>query len=113
MGTLSLLADEHVDSTYVTALRSASYDIATVGADYPAGRSDAAHLDAAADEGRVLLTNDRDFVVLGERREHAGIVMFDQGTDVRGLVRGIERIERYVSVEELRNHVVWLDEWLP
>ena len=112
MAALRLLADEHVDSTYVTVLRSNGYDVLTVGAGYAQGTADEQLLELATEEGCVLLTNDRDFVVLAREREHTGVLLFEQGTPAGKLARAIDRIERHLPANERENTLVWLTQWL-
>ena len=64
-------------------------------------------------EGRVTVTNDEDFVELADTTDHAGIIMYQQyGHTPRAFVRAVERIDRYLSSTEFRNHVEWLENWL-
>ena len=112
MAALRLLADEHVDSTYITVLRSNGYDVLTVGAGYPMGTADERLLELATGEGCVLLTNDRDFVVLALEREHTGVILFEQGAPAGTLARAIDRIDRYLPADERENALIWLSQWL-
>ena len=112
MAPLRLLADEHVDSAYVTVLRSNGYDVATVGPGYEPGTDDEELLELAVEDGRVVLTNDRDFVELARTCDHPGVFVFEQGTPAGRLGRAIERVDRYVPADERENALVWLGEWI-
>lgn len=113
MNALALLADEHVKRAFITALRANGYDVAAVHEEYPGGLGDAELLDRCLDEGRIMLTNDDDFVRLARTRDHAGIVAYsDQNCSPAEIVRGITRIDRHLDDEAMRNHVEWLENWL-
>jgi len=45
--------------------------------------------------------------------EHAGIVLYnDQDMSVTEFMKGIKLIERFVPPEDLRDDIVWLDDWI-
>jgi hypothetical protein len=51
--------------------------------------------------------------VLDAEHDHAGIVLYDDQTmPVTEFIRGINAIERHVPRQELRNGLLWLDEWV-
>lgn len=111
--TLSFLIDEHVKRVYVTELRSHGFDVVVVNEAYEQGTADIEHVVRSQRTGRTILTNDSDFVNLHRAQDHAGIILYnDQDMPVRTFIRGINRIERYLSGKEIRNQLVWLDEWV-
>jgi len=64
----------------------------------------------------VLLTHDRDFAGrLGTSVDHAGVVVYTDANYVRDepehAVRTLERVFTHYPPEELRNELVWLDQW--
>lgn len=73
---LRLLADEGVEYSAVLGLRSRGYDVAAI-AEQARAITDEEVLRMAVEEGRVLLTNDKDFGQLIVRRqlEHCGVVL--------------------------------------
>jgi len=73
---LKFLADECCDAGLVVSLRAAGHDVAYV-TDQNAGASDDEVLLRAYNEGRVLLTEDKDFGELAYRlrKPSAGIVL--------------------------------------
>lgn len=112
---LSLLADEHVPRVFVGVLRSNGFDVTTAQDRYGQESVDESMLDDCAEEGRVVVTNDRDFVRLADERDHAGIVLY---TDWQFLLdnpvaaaEGLVAIDRHYTTDELRNAVEWLDNW--
>lgn len=60
MSPLRFLADESCDFAIVRALRSAGHDVTAVAQQHR-GATDAAVMDLADREGRILLTEDKDF----------------------------------------------------
>lgn len=113
MTGVDLLADEHVNRAFVLALRANGYDVAVVHDDYPPGIDDDSILDRALRDDRVILTNDDDFASLALRKDHAGVIMYDdQGNRPADVVRGITRIDRHLDRAELHDHVEWLENWL-
>ena len=113
MGELSFLADEHVDRAFVTGLQANGFEVAVVGEDYPTGEDDVTLLDVCEEQDLVLLTNDRDFVRLGQQQPHPGVVIYtSQGVAVGDFVGAIRRIDDHFSPESMREQVVWLTQWL-
>ena len=76
---MRLLADENVPLPTVEALRLAGHDVFWVRTDAP-GTGDAALLDLAEADGRVLLTLDKDFFQIAIQRrkplERTGVILF-------------------------------------
>lgn len=113
MDRLSFLADEHVDRAFVAGIRDSGYDVAVAGFGYPSGADDEALLRQCRERGLVLVTNDRDFALLGRSLAHAGIVIYtDQGMPVGLFVEAIQRINSAFSPVEVRNQVLWLEQWV-
>jgi predicted nuclease of predicted toxin-antitoxin system len=71
-----ILADENVLSAVVEGLRADGWDVASIAELAPAS-DDADILARAAREGRVLLTDDKDFgeLVVREGRAHGGVAL--------------------------------------
>lgn len=111
--TISFLADEHVKRVFITELRANGYDVAWVDGDYEQGTSDSEHLERSRDSDRVILSNDSDFARLHKDADHAGIVLYnDQNMSVTEFIQCIKRVERFVTEDELRRNIVWLDDWI-
>jgi predicted nuclease of predicted toxin-antitoxin system len=73
------------------------------------GGSDEEHLARAQQEGRVLFTQDDDFLRLHSKGvAHAGIVYARQGTPVGDIIRGLMLVYQVLDAEEMRNHVEFL-----
>ena len=113
MDRLSFLADEHVDRALIAGIRDGGYDVSVAGVDYPSGEDDEALLRQCRERGLVLVTNDRDFVRLGRSRAHGGIVIYTHQEMPVGLfVEAIQRISSAFSPVEVRNQVLWLEQWV-
>jgi predicted nuclease of predicted toxin-antitoxin system len=70
------LFDQNFDRRLLPLLRTLGRDVKVVAIDYPPGIPDRQVLALAYEEGRILLTNDRDFGELAVREQlpHAGII---------------------------------------
>src|SRR3954453_1659012 len=85
---------ENVDARLKTHLTQLRHDVARVGSDYPRGLPDREVLSTAQAEGRVLITNDRDFgeLVFRLRQPHQGIILLRLG-DYASLAIKIQRLD--------------------
>ncbi len=71
--------------------------------------SDEEHLARARSEGRVLFTQDDDFLRLHAAGvEHAGIAYAPQGTAVGDVIRGLMLIYQVLEAEGMEGHVEYL-----
>jgi predicted nuclease of predicted toxin-antitoxin system len=73
---MRFLADESCDFAAVHALRAAGHDVAAVS-DVARGADDSAVIELARSEGRILLTEDKDFgqLVFAAARQNSGVVL--------------------------------------
>lgn len=104
---LRFLIDESGDARVAAWLRSLGHDAVTVAQHHRPGLDDAEVLAIARAEGRVLITDDRDFgeLVFRQGHLHAGIIYLRLGTTVPDV-----RIDRLNYV--LTHHVEELDQFL-
>lgn len=65
-GRFPLYTDTDVDGRVVKALAAAGWDVLRGIDAYPEGTADLVHFDRAAEEQRVLVSNDRDMKALAE-----------------------------------------------
>jgi hypothetical protein len=73
------------------------------------GASDEDHLSLAQREGRVIFTQDADFLRLhGAGAAHAGIAYAPQGTRVGSVVQGLLLIHQLLDADDMRGHVEFL-----
>ena len=78
---MRFLPDQSTDARLLTHLRNLGHDATRIGADYPAGISDLQVLALAHAEGRILITDDRDFgeLVVRSKQPHAGVIFLRLG----------------------------------
>jgi predicted nuclease of predicted toxin-antitoxin system len=75
---MRFLADENVSRLVIERLRAAGFDVVAVGSTSP-GASDNDVLAAASHDGRILITEDRDFgeLVVRQRVGVYGVVLLE------------------------------------
>lgn len=112
--TALLYTDEHVPLAVIRALRRAGHDVTRAGDIFPAGTSDVTHFERALGEGRVVLTQDADFLALSARiladgGHHSGVVYWPQGTYTIGqVVRKLKQYLETTTPESRRDMVKFL-----
>jgi len=99
--------DEHVDHDLARALRLRHIDVTTASDAGLLGATDEAHLAFALQSGRVLFTNDADFLRLAARgTKHAGILYCPAQTRSVGyLIRYLCLLHDALAAEELRGRI--------
>ncbi len=101
--------DEHVGRVVVRALRQRGIVAETVADLGRLGESDESHLTFAMATGRVMVTQDADFLRLhAEGRVHAGIAYVAQQTSSRRLIDGLFLIHAVLSADDMAGHVEFL-----
>ena len=112
--SLSFYLDHHVPAAIAVGLRQLQIDVLTVAEDGRADWDDERLLERALGLGRIVFTQDRDFLVLAARwqqgrREFAGMVYGHQlRVTVGGAVRDIALIASVMTRAEMRNRVEFL-----
>jgi len=101
--------DEHVANAVIRGLRQRSIDVLSVPEAAMLGARDEAHLALAHAQGRVVFTQDADFLRLAaEGVEHSGIVYAAQYTSIGEIVRGLVMIHQVLSAEEIVMKIEYL-----
>ncbi len=102
--------DENVNLAIASGLRRRGIDVTTSREAGLIGASDDEQLKYARQEGRVLVTQDTDFLILASQAEqHAGIAFARKGSrSVKQVIEQLELIHRLLSVEEMLDHVEYL-----
>ena len=101
--------DEHVPTAVTSGLRSRGVDVRTAQEAGLLAASDEAYLALAMREGRVIFTQDVDFLRLqAEGCAHAGIVYAHQQTPIGAMVRGLMLVYQVLEPGDMRNHVEFL-----
>jgi predicted nuclease of predicted toxin-antitoxin system len=91
---MKFLLDQSTDARLSTYLRQLGHDVTRIAKEYPPGLLDPKILSLAQAEGRILITDDRDFGELIFRLQlpHAGVIFLRLGT-YAPLSLKIERLE--------------------
>jgi hypothetical protein len=106
--------DHHVPAAISVGLRQLGVDVLTAREDHRADWDDDQLLERATGLGRVVFTQDRDFLVLAAdwqktRREFAGMVYGHQlRVTVGGAVHDLALIASVIAPAEMRNRVEFL-----
>lgn len=106
---LKFQADEHISTAVIVGLQRRGIDIiSTADADL-LGASDEEQLLRATETGRVLVTQDDDFLLLHSQAvSHAGIVFVQPRRPIGYIVRGLHFIHQMLSADEMQAHVEFL-----
>jgi uncharacterized membrane protein len=101
--------DEHVARAVVRGLRRRGVDVLTTPEAKMLGASDEEHLRFASRRGRVVFTQDDDFLRLNAQGfGHAGIVYASQEKPVGTIVSGLMLIHQTITPDQIRNRVEFL-----
>ena len=105
--------DEDVHGAITRGLILRGVDVITVQSDNRTGSSDQSVLDRATELGRVLFTNDSDFLIEAKRRQSSviafsGILFAHAFTAIGSCVRELELIATTYNLDQLTNRVLYL-----
>lgn len=101
--------DEHVPRAVTEGLRRRGADVMTAREAGLLEAEDAQHLAHALGEGRVIVTQDADFLRLqASGHAHGGIVYAPQGTPISAMVRGLMLLQDALSADDMASHVEFL-----
>lgn len=104
---MRLLADVHVKSSYLTALRSHGHHVVRVQDVMSRDAPDTDIVDRARVENLVVLTNDdKDF---GQFDSHAGVLFVPQDMRPGDVETAVSRIEH--QFDDLVDEVQYLKDW--
>ena len=112
--SLALYVDEHVHRAITIGLRLRGVDILTVQEDGYSGVSDPQILNRATELGRVLFTQDNDFLVEASRRQQEGIdfpgIIYGHQmlVSIGDCIQDLELITQAGETDDLTNSVRYL-----
>jgi predicted nuclease of predicted toxin-antitoxin system len=108
--TIRFHLDEHVSHAVAEGLQRLGVDVTTSSDAGLLGAEDADHLAFSLAEGRVIFSEDQDFLILVSTGvEHAGVAYCRQGSRSIGqIVRALELIWEVYEPNEMRNCVEFL-----
>ncbi len=73
------------------------------------GASDEDHLERARNEGRVIFTQDDDFLRMHTAGAgHAGIIYAPQQTAVGDIIRGLMLVYQILDTDDMQGHIEFL-----
>jgi len=106
---IKFYTDEHVPKAIVKGLRRRGVDVLTTQEAGMMGASDEEHLVFAMTQGRVIITQDDDFLRLHAKGvKHGGIVYAHQQTSIADIIRGLMLIYQVLDSRDMQNHVEFL-----
>jgi len=106
---ISYHVDEHVARAVVRGLRQRGVDVLILREAGLLGASDEEHLARAKADGRVIFTQDDDFLRLhAAGLDHAGIVYAPQQTAIGEIIYGLMLIYRVLEPKEMIGHIEFL-----
>ncbi len=102
-------ADEHVAKAISRGLRQRGVDVLTVVEAEKIGATDDEHMVFALANGRVIFTQDDDFLRLASSgKPHAGIVYAPQHTPIGEIIQTLMLIFQVLSAEEMVGNIEYL-----
>ena len=109
MSRIRFYFDENMPNSVVRALRARGVDVLTTSEAGNLGATDEEQLRFAVGEGRVMVTQDADFLVLAGDVEHSGIVYCKmRSRGVKEMIGGLMLIWSVLGPEDMRGHVEFL-----
>ncbi len=109
MSSIRFYTDEHVSRAVIRGLRQRGLDVLTVADAGMMAATDEAHLALALDLGRVLFTQDADFLRLAaSNTPHAGIAYARQHTSVGAIIQGLMLVYQLLTTEDMFGHIEYL-----
>jgi predicted nuclease of predicted toxin-antitoxin system len=110
MAEIRFRFDEHMPNAIARELRRRGIDVETTRDAGLISASDQAHLTHARSQGRVMVTEDEEYLRLHFRgQEHSGIAYFVQGPRPIGeIIEWLELLHDAFEAEEMVGRLEWL-----
>ena len=106
---LTFYMDEHIPKSVTEGLRRRGVDVVTVQELGLQAVEDVRHLEQAAQDGRVMVTQDADFLRLhASGLSHRGIVYAPQQTSISHMLRSLILLHDFLSPDDMVGHVEFL-----
>ena len=105
---IKFYTDEHVHPGIAKALWKSNIDVLTAQQAGMLNAGDDSHLQFATAQGRVMITQDEDFLKLHAKMNHKGIAYAHQRTSIGKIIEGLLLINEAMTEEEMVNHVEYL-----
>ena len=109
MSEIRYYTDEHVSKAVVRGLCQRGVNVLSVAEANTQGSSDEEQIKFAFSEGRVMFTQDDDFLrIAASGNPHAGIVYAPQHTPIGRIVQGLMLIFQVLEAEEMVGNIEFL-----
>ena len=109
MSKVRYYTEEHVAKAVIRGLRQRGVDVLTAPEANKLSADDEEHLVFALAEGRVVFTQDDDFLRLASSgKTHAGIVYASQHTPIGEIIQGLMLIYQVLEAEEIIGNIEYL-----
>lgn len=106
---ITFYLDEHVPRAVAEGLRRRGVDVLTTQEAGLLEAGDEQHLAVALRDGRIIFTQDADFLRLhAAGRPHGGIVYAPQHTAIGAIVRSLMLIHDVLDPEDMAGHVEFI-----
>jgi len=106
---IKFYTDEHVPAAVVAGLRRREVNVLTTREASLCGASDEEQLALAAHQGRVIFTQDDDFLRLHNKGfKHSGIIYAHQQTSIGNIIRGLMLAYQILDASDMQNHLEFL-----
>lgn len=112
--SIPLYIDHHVKSVITEGLRKRGVDVLTCAEDGTDRSDDSQILERATQLGRIVFTQDDDFLALADEwlengREFAGVIYAHQlAITIGEAIRNVELIAKVLEPEDMRNRIEFL-----
>jgi hypothetical protein len=106
--SIALYIDEQFPINLAVELRNHGVDVLTTQEAQRAGTPDEDQLNYATTHGRVLVTQDKDFLELAISHYHLGIIYARQSLQPGIIVEDLVLIAKAAKPEELEQQIWWL-----
>jgi len=108
--TIRFHLDENVDPRVAAGLRLHAIDVTTSAEAGLLSASDLEQLDYIVREGRVIITQDTDFLRLAASgHAHPGVIFYPAGTrSIGDVIRGVRLIWELLEPAEMQNRIEYL-----
>ena len=108
-GTIKFYTDEHVPNAVARGLRARGVDVRTTAEAGMLGASDEDQLAWAKSEGRVMFSQDRDFLRLAAAvTDHAGVAYASRATPIGAIINGLMLVHGVLEPAEMVGRVEYL-----
>lgn len=109
MTEISLLLDENMPLALTSQLKVRDVDAVSIKGLSMKGEDDLEIMRICVEEGRTLVTFDRDFISgLDERFDHNGIILFTKLLSIGDMLRELQKILDEYEAEDMENTVLYL-----